>query len=173
VQSNSNHFEGTTDWACIAGIFRSPNANGDNILWWQASDDVSFAATLREQVAELSKELSFTKGLLSGSGAGRLKFFTVRGQFRDGERYDRTDVVTRGDAWYVAKRDDPRTAPGDDGEDWQIGPIGRQGEPGRAGERGLRGREGAAGRDAARVLDWTVHRAAYCAVAKMSDGKAR
>jgi hypothetical protein len=47
-------------------------------------------------VAEPSKELAFAKGLLHGSSGAKLKFFTVRGQFREGERYDRTDVVTRG-----------------------------------------------------------------------------
>src|SRR5262249_44798695 len=126
---------------------------------------------LREQVAELSKELAFAKGLLTGSSSGsRLKFFTVRGQFREGERYDRTDVVTRGDAWYVAKRDDPRGVPGDDGEDWEMGPVGKQGEPGRAGERGLRGREGAAGRDASSIQYWFLERARYRVTPIMSDG---
>jgi hypothetical protein len=69
-------------------------------------------ARLREQIAELTTKLAFVEGLLHGSsGGGKLKFFNVRGQFREGERYDRTDVVTRGDAWYVAKRDDPRSLP--------------------------------------------------------------
>src|SRR5215471_18208807 len=51
---------------------------------------------LREQVAALTTKLSFVEVLLHGSSGGRLKFFNVRGQFREGERYDRTDVVTRG-----------------------------------------------------------------------------
>src|SRR5215831_2992598 len=113
-------------------------------------------AELREQVDELSKELAFTKGLLQGSSGAKLKFFTVRGQFQKGERYDRTDVVTRGDTWYVAKRDDPRSVPGK-GDDWIAGPVGTPGLT-IVGPPGPRGLKGAAGRDAARVRSWTVDR---------------
>jgi hypothetical protein len=124
-------------------------------------------AELREEVAELSKELAFAKGLVHGSsGAGRRGFFAVRGEWRKGERYDRLDVVERGHAWYVAKRDDPRSIPGD-GEDWQAGPVGKPGERGLAGPRGLKGD---AGKDAFTWVGVKVDRGAYTLTAVMSDG---
>jgi hypothetical protein len=125
-------------------------------------------AELREQVDELSKELAFTKGLLQGSSGAKLKFFTVRGQFRKGERYDRTDVVERNHQWYIAKRDSPSSIPGS-GDDWQSGPIGTPGMT-IVGPPGPRGPKGTAGRDAARIRSWVVDRATYSLIAVRSDG---
>jgi hypothetical protein len=125
-------------------------------------------ATLREQVTELTTKLAYVEGLLQGSSGAKLKFFTVRGAWRKGERYDRTDVVTRGDTWYVAKRDDPRSVPGS-GDDWIAGPVGTPGMT-IVGPPGPRGPKGAAGADAARVRSWTVDRATYSLIAVRSDG---
>src|SRR5262249_14895444 len=121
---------------------------------------------LREQVATLSGDLAFVKGLLHGSG-GAKHFFSVRGAWRAGERYSRLDVVERENAWYVAKCDDPGRGPG---EGWQIGPVGKRGErgePGRAGERGARGDAGA---DAQTIMCWGLDRRAYCVTPILSDG---
>src|SRR5262245_63433470 len=66
--------------------------------------------------------------------------------------------------WFVAKRDNPGSCPGND---WQSGPVGKRGDK---GERGPRGLPGPSGENALEWVGVKIDPSAYTLVAVMSDG---
>jgi hypothetical protein len=133
----------------------------------QARDEAQAAvAPLQKQITKLREELCELRGFANAVRgiSGPERWFKLRGDYREGQIYNRLDIVSRDGAWWVAKCDDAGACPG---RDWMRGPIG---EPGLCGERGLKGSRGAPGRDAPRFVSWDLDRANYRAVAKMSDG---
>lgn len=70
-----------------------------------------------------------------------------RGVFKDGEPYERGDLVTwAGSLWHCNKQTSAK--PGEAAEDWTLAvKKGRDGKDGKNGERGEQGKQGPPGRD--------------------------
>lgn len=97
-----------------------------------------------------------------------------RGVFKEAERYNFLDIVTRDGGSFIARKDDPGPCPG---EGWQLlvqrknGKDGASGEPGPRGERGERGERGPQGEAAPAIVGWSLDPARYVAVPLLSNGK--
>lgn len=99
---------------------------------------VTHAGSLFQAARDTAKEPPHADWVcLAAAGADGAdgRSFTIRGTFKDGENYDRLDVVSLNGASFAAKRDKPGPCPGDG---WQL--IAKQGGPGKPGERGLPGK---------------------------------
>ena len=120
---------------------------------WQARCDTASAPPHADWIG-----LAF-RGLDGANGAAP----TLCGTWNAEEIYSALDVVTRDNASFIARKDNPGACPG---SDWQIfgGAQGKPGIKGPPGERGDRGEPGPT------IMAWKIDRENYTVAPVMSDG---
>lgn len=127
---------------------------------WQARCD-----TGKPPSRESSDWVCLARAGLDGEHGRSLR---IRGTHKDGNEYQRLDVVAFNGASFVALEDGVKNTP--PGPGWQLlagpGKRGDKGVPGPRGEKGDRGERG----DVVTITSWKINRETYVAAPIMSDG---